>query len=124
MPQLVVLRVVSLPATVSSSMKNSNSASDSLSPSISELMSLVTMSSRGSVLALLGELVDVPVELGHRRHVVVGAAVLRVVDADHPVRPVEEQLAVFLRHAHDLGDRLQRQLGGEVLDEVAAAPSR
>ena len=72
-------------------------------------------------LAQLRELVDVHVELGHRGHVVFGAAVLGVVDPDHAVGPLEEQLAVFLRHAHDLGDRLQRQLGREIGDEIAGA---
>ena len=73
-------------------------------------------------LALLGELVDVHVELGRRgRAVVASPAYSGSSSADHAVRPVEQQLAVVLRHAHDLGDRLQRQLGGEVVDEVARA---
>src|SRR5204863_2219051 len=41
--------------------------------------------------------------------------------ADHAVRPVEEQLAVFLRYAHDLGDCLQWKFAGEIFDEVARA---
>ena len=49
MPCAVALRVVSLPATASSSMNMSNSSSVSFSPSISALSSLVTMSSRGSL---------------------------------------------------------------------------
>ena len=49
MPHAVVFRVVSFPATDSSSMNMSNSSSESFSPSTSALMSLVTMSSRGSV---------------------------------------------------------------------------
>ena len=40
------------------------------------------------------------------------------------VRPLEDQAAVLLRHAHDLGDRLQRQLRREVDDEVALAAAR
>ena len=52
MPCAVALRVVSLPATASSIMNMSNSSSLRLSPSISALRSLVTMSSRGIGLAL------------------------------------------------------------------------
>ena len=50
--------------------------------------------------------------------------VLGVGAADHLVRPVEQLLAVVLRHAEDLGDRLQRQLGRDVVDEVARRPAR
>ena len=78
------------------------------------------MSSRGSALRLRGELVHVGVELEERRPLVV-AGVLGIVRADHLVRPLEEQMPVLLRHAHDVGDRLQGQFGGELLDEVAAA---
>ena len=66
MPCAVALRVVSLPATASSSMNMSNSSSLSWSPSISALMSLVTMSSRGSVAPLARQLVDVDEELDER----------------------------------------------------------
>ena len=53
--------------------------------------------------------------------VVAIALELGVVDADHAVGPVEELVAVLLGHAHHLGDGLQRQLGGDVDDEVALA---
>ena len=46
---------------------------------------------------------------------------LGVVETDHAVRPVEDLVAIFLRHAHQLGDGLQRQLGRDVDDEVAFA---
>ena len=124
MPCAVALRVVSLPATASSSKNMSNSSSESCSPSISALSSLVTMSSRGSAPALLGELVGVREQLDERVACWSFVLVLGVVGADHLVRPVEQLAAVLLRHAHDLGDRLQRQLGGDVVDEVALAASR
>ena len=47
------------------------------------------------------------------------AAVLRVVAGEHLVGPVEELAAVLERYAEQVGDRLQRQLGRHVLDEVA-----
>ena len=46
-PCAMALRVVSLPATASISTKKPNSSSDRWLPSISALISLVTMSSRG-----------------------------------------------------------------------------
>ena len=72
-------------------------------------------------LALLRQLIDVDVELAPTRLMLSSVRVLGVVDPDHAVGPVEEQLAVLLRHPHDLGDRLQRQLSGEIGDEVAGA---
>ena len=47
--------------------------------------------------------------------------VLGILVADHLVRPVEQLLAVFLRHAHQAGNRLQRQLAGHLLDEITGA---
>ena len=44
---------------------------------------------------------------------------LRVLVADHLVRPVEQLLAVFLRHPHQAGDRLQRKFAGHLFDEIA-----
>ena len=75
----------------------------------------------GFVLRL--QLVGVRVELGERL-VDVGAArrELGVVAADHLVRPVEDARSILERDAHHLGDRLQRQLGRELGDEVALAP--
>jgi hypothetical protein len=49
------------------------------------------------------------------------AAVIRVVIADHLVRPGEDLAPVFLRYPEQLGDRLQRKLGGHVGDEVTGA---
>ena len=122
MPHAVVLRVVSLPATDSSSMNMSNSSSESFSPSTSALMSLVTMSSLRVAVTLLGEVVRVRVQRRRRRVRALGAALeLGVVGADHRVRPLEDESAVLLRDAHDLGDRLERELGREVDDEVARA---
>ena len=54
-------------------------------------------------------------------HLFVGDDVLGVLGPDHPVAPLEELVPVFLRHAEHLGDHLQRELGRDVDDEVAAA---
>ena len=48
-------------------------------------------------------------------------AVLGIVGADHAVRPLEDLVAVLLRHADQLGDHMQRQLGGHLRDEVDLA---
>ena len=74
---------------------------------------------------LLGQVVGVRVERGRRRVRAFGTALeLGVVGADHRVRPLEDEVAVLLRDAHDLGDRLQRQLRREVDDEVALTRAR
>ena len=95
----------------------------STSPSISAWVSAGDDVLAGVGAALLDERVAVREQLGHR---VLGVALLarelRVLAADHAVRPVEDELAVGLRHAHHLGDHLQRELGREVGDEVALAP--
>ena len=70
--------------------------------------------------SLRREVVHVEVQLGDRLAHVVGR-VLRVVAADQLVRPLEHESTVFLRDAHDLGDRLQRQLRRDVGDEVRGA---
>ena len=44
--------------------------------------------------------------------------VLRVLGADHAVAPLEDLVAVLAGHADELGDHLERQLGGDVDDEV------
>ncbi len=46
---------------------------------------------------------------------------LRVVASDHLVGPVEQLATVFRRNPEQAGDRLQRQLGGHLKDEVARA---
>ncbi len=47
--------------------------------------------------------------------------VLRIFRADHPVRPLEQLVAVFVRHSEELGDRFERQLSGDIGDEVDLA---
>ena len=47
--------------------------------------------------------------------------VLRVLAADHPVRPVEHPVPVLVGNAQELGDDDQRELGGHVGDEVGGA---
>ena len=50
--------------------------------------------------------------------------VLRVLVADHLVRPVEQLLSVVLGHTHQPGDRLKRELAGHLLDEIAGPLGR
>ncbi len=50
-----------------------------------------------------------------------GQLVLGVLRADHAVRPVEDHAAVLLGDAEELGDDEQRELGGDLLDEVGPA---
>ena len=117
MPCAVALRVVSLPATASSSMNMSNSSSLSCSPSISAFEQLGDDVVARVVAAQPGELVGVGEQLDERGLLVV-VHVLGVAGADHPVGPVEQLAPVLLGHTHDLGDGLERQLGRDVLDEV------
>ena len=49
-----------------------------------------------------------------------GRRVVGVLVADDPVRPVEKQPAVLGGHAQHVGQRQQRQVGGDVLGEVAS----
>ena len=49
---------------------------------------------------------------------------LRILVADQLIGPVEELLALFLRHAHQAGDGLQREFAGHLFDEVAGALGR
>ena len=83
------------------------------------------MSSRGSGPALLGELLGVHehLDLG-LEHLLLGHRVLGVLGADHAVAPLEDLVAVLARHADELGDHLEGQLGGDVDDEVALALRR
>ena len=46
-------------------------------------------------------------------------AVLRVIRADHAVGPVEDLVPVLERHAHEVSNQDQRQLGRAQRDEVA-----
>ena len=78
------------------------------------------MSSCGSPCALVGHAHRVDEQLGRRRLRV--ALEVRVLAGEHRVGPVEQLLAVLLRHADQVRDGLQRQLGGQLLDEVARAP--
>ena len=81
----------------------------------------------GVVATLLSQLLGVDVQLGGRcgglRHVgdLAVGGVFRVLGPDHRVGPVEEQASVALGYAHDLGDRLQRQLHGQFGHKVAFA---
>ena len=76
----------------------------------------------GVELALGRQLVEVAVQL-HRR--VLGqlgvGVVLGVLGADHAVAPVEDQMALILGYAEEIGDHLERELGRDVGDEVALA---
>ena len=45
----------------------------------------------------------------------------RIDVADHLVGPVEEFLALFLRHPHQSGNGLEREFAGDLFDEVAGA---
>ena len=69
----------------------------------------------------VAELRRVLEELHQRGLRVVGIAVVRVVETDQPVRPIEEQPAVLARHAEELGEHEQRQLRRHVRHEVALA---
>ena len=75
--------------------------------------------------ALERELVRVDVHLGGGDlAVVLRRLELRIVEADEPIREIEDLLAVFERDPHHLGDHLQWQLRGDVRDEVAGASRR
>ena len=121
MPWVIELRVVSLPATASRSTKNPNSSGVSCSPSISAVHELghdvVPRAQRG-----------VPRPCSCCTPSISAAAISGCTSysgssyADHLVGPVEDLVPVLLRHAEQLGDRLEGQLAGDVGDEVAAAP--
>ena len=77
------------------------------------------MSSRGFSRRVGGHRHRVAEDLGRGQ---VGLAlVVGVLVGQHLVRPVEELGAVLLRYAEQVGDRLQRQLGRDLVDEVARA---
>ena len=122
MPWVIELRVVSLPATVSVTTNIPNSASVSW-PSASESISVLTMSSPGSsalrAANCMAYQINSPVDC---QRVVLGE--LGVVAADHLVGPVEQLVAVLQRNAEQPGDGLQRQLAGDLEDEVAATRPR
>jgi hypothetical protein len=72
----------------------------------------------GVRVALRGHLHPVHDQLdrgGHR--VVVGE--LRVLVADHLIRPIEQLLAVLVRNAHQPRDGLQRKFARHLLNEIA-----
>ena len=56
-------------------------------------------------MAELAQLVDIGVQLNERRGAVV-VGELGIVDADHAVGPVENELTILLGNAHDLGNSL------------------
>ena len=72
---------------------------------------------------LLGEqLAGVAVELhGGLQGIFGGDAVLGVLAADHPVRPVEHVVPLVVGDAEELGDDLEGELGGDLGDEVGLA---
>ena len=49
------------------------------------------------------------------------ALILRIISTDHSVGPVKEQVAILVRHAHDLGNCLQRKLRCKVSHKVAGS---
>src|SRR5436190_1665048 len=67
-------------------------------------------------------------ETGVAQRMISSAAVdgreLRILTTGHLVGPAEQLVAVFLRDAEEAGDRLQRQLAADLLDEVAATLGR
>ena len=75
----------------------------------------------GAPAPLLGHGQAVAEDLGGRDHPVVVVRRGPLVVADHPVRPGEDLAPVLLRDAEQFADRLQRQLGRDVRDEVAGA---
>src|SRR5262249_6277175 len=80
----------------------------------------------GIAAALLDQTVEVGVQLATRAPDrlaggLAGAPVLRIVLADHLVRPAEEQVPVFTRNAEDPGDHRDGERRGDPLDEVALA---
>ena len=91
------------------------------SPSISAFTRTLTRSSPFWSLPRLRELARVHPELGGGDSaVLVRRLELRVVEADEPVRPVEELVPVVLRNAEEVGDDVERKLGGDRGHEVGA----
>ena len=122
MPQLMALRVVSLPATARRMKNEPNSAGVRRWPSTSACISAETRSSLRVVEAVLAERLGVAVHR-HRRvdEGLERAAELGVAGAEDDVRPVEHVALVGLGHAEHVADDLQGQRRGERLDEVALA---
>ena len=75
------------------------------------------MSSCGFLAPLVGQCHRVAEDLHERDRLV--ALHLGIVVGHHLVGPLEELAAVLLRYAEQPGDRLERELGRDVLDEVA-----
>ena len=123
-PAEVALRVVSLPATVSRNMNMSNSSSLGFSPSISALMRVVTMSSRGRRAA------GWPGRWRRRRSPrgLQGAVGLSRVPGTRG--PGRRSWRWTSRRAgggppgdtHDLGDGLRRELGGRSETQASQLP--
>ena len=70
--------------------------------------------------AVGGHLHGVHDQLDGRAHGVIGLE-LRIDVADHLVGPVEEFLALLLRHPHQARDGLQWKLAGNLFDEISGA---
>ena len=142
------LRSVSFPATANSQNMFSNSAADTWPPSsrlrqqdrhhvVARMVAFVLRQQVGVGVqvwhALAGARVGHPaVRSGSGRSASAAArwralrrvelgrgSVVGVLVADDPVRPVEQQPAVLLRHAEHVRQGQQRQLRGDVLGEVA-----
>jgi len=86
------------------------------------LSSAVTISSRGSSRRFFRQLVRIHVHLDRRLlDLVLADRVLGILAADHAVAPFEELVPILERHPEHLRDHLERQLGGDISDEIAIA---
>ncbi len=123
MPWVMELRVVSLPATGQQDDEESELVVGELvavDVGLDQLRDDVfagVLRPVGSHLHRIGD------QLDRRAHGVI-AGELRVLVTDHLVGPVEQFHAVFLGHAQQAGDGLQRQLARHLFDEVAGALRR
>ena len=123
MPWVIELRVVSLPATARQDHEEAELVVGELVALDVGLDQLGDEVVAGVLAAFGGHLHAVHDQFDRRgRRIIPGE--LRVLVADHLVGPVEQLLAVFLRHAHQAGDRLQRKLAGHLLDEIAGSLGR
>ncbi len=76
----------------------------------------------GLIAMPLGELLRVHEHLDLSvHHLFVADLVLGILRADHAVAPVEDLVPVIAGHTDQLGDHLERQLGGHVDHEVGVA---
>ncbi len=74
----------------------------------------------GVLPSIVRELLGIHEHLDLRlHHALFGDGVFRVLATDHAIRPVEQPVTVFGRHTQELGDGLERELGGDLDHEVA-----